>query len=82
MAATARLELRIAPEHKELIERAAALTDRSVTTFATEVLVSRARDVVEGPHRPKKAHTRPVGGWSFPLPDGWDAPLDDFRDYR
>ncbi len=79
MAAVARLEIRIDPEQKRLIEEAAAAEHQSVSAFVVDTLVRRARAVVtrrEG-HGP-----RPIGGWSFALPEGWDAPLDDFADLR
>lgn len=79
MAAVARLELRIDPEQKRLIEQAAAVEHQSVSAFVVDVLVRRARAVVSG----REGHApRPIGGWSFALPDGWDAPLDDFADWR
>ncbi len=79
MAAAARLELRIDPEQKRLIEEAAAAQHQSVSGFVVDVLVKRAREIVSG--RSGQA-LRPVGGWSFELPEGWDAPLDDFADWR
>jgi hypothetical protein len=79
---TARLELRIAPESKQLIERAAELSNRSVTAFVTDVVVARAREVVEGPSARASAEPRRLGGWSFDLPAGWDEPLDDLAEYR
>ena len=82
MSSTARIEVRIEPQSKDLIERAAALTHRSVTTFVTEVVVARAREVVEGPAHRRADHARPIGGWSFHLPEGWDAPIDDLAEYR
>lgn len=79
MAAVARLELRIDPEQKRLIEAAAAAEHQSVSAFVVEALVRRARAVVSG----REGHApRPIGGWSFPLPDGWDAPLEDFGEWR
>ena len=81
-ARSARLELRISPEKKRLIERAAELSETSVTAFATEVLVERARALVEGPARPIPAPTRPIGGWSFVIPEDWDEPLEDLAEYR
>jgi uncharacterized protein (DUF1778 family) len=42
MGQGARLELRMDPEDKAWIERAAALTGRSLTAFATEVVVARS----------------------------------------
>ncbi len=79
MAAVARLELRIDPEQKRLIEEAAASEHQTVSAFVVETLVRRARAVVSG----REGHApRPVGGWSFALPEGWDAPLDDFEDWR
>jgi hypothetical protein len=80
MAATARLELRIDPDDKDLIERAAALCGTSVSRFVAGSVVSRAREILDGGARARAP--RPVGGWSFALPDGWDAPLDDLADYR
>lgn len=79
MAAVARLELRINPDQKRLIEEAAAVEHQSVTAFVVDTLVRRARAVVSG----REGHApRPVGGWSFTLPEGWDEPLDDFADWR
>lgn len=78
---SARLELRIAVESKQLIERAAKLSNTTLTAFVTEVVVARARELVEGPHTPKQAAPRSIGGWSFALPDDWDDPLDDMADY-
>jgi len=79
MAAVARLELRIDPEQKRLIEAAAAVEHQSVSAFVIDALVRHARAVVSG----RAGHApRPIGGWSFTLPDGWDAPLDDFADWR
>ncbi|MEN0068087.1 MAG: DUF1778 domain-containing protein [Myxococcota bacterium] len=80
---TARLELRISPEKKELIERAARLTNSTLTAFVTDTLVAQARRLVEGPaHSSAEDAHRPIGGWSFVLPEDWDDPLDDFADYR
>ena len=79
MASAARLELRIDPEHKRLIERAAAAQNRSVSSFVVEVLLERSRSVLSGR---EATAPRPVGGWSFELPDGWDEPLDDLADWR
>jgi hypothetical protein len=79
MAGVARLELRIDPEEKRLIEAAAAAEHKTVSGFVSEVLVRRAREVLSG----REGRTaRPIGGWSFELPEGWDAPLDDFAAYR
>lgn len=79
MAAVARLELRINLDHKRLIEAAAAAQDQSVAAFAVETLVARAGAVLSG-----RAGNppRPIGGWAFVLPEGWDAPLDDFAGWR
>ncbi|MDP2305458.1 MAG: DUF1778 domain-containing protein [Pseudomonadota bacterium] len=82
MPATARIELRVEPESKRLIERAAELSHQSVTAFAIEALVGRARELVEGPASAPSRLPRPIGGWSFELPEGWDAPLDDLAEYR
>lgn len=79
MAAVERLELRIAPGDKRLIEEAAAARHQTVSRFVVEALVRRAREVV-GERADRSP--RPIGGWSFPLPEGWDAPLDDFADWR
>ena len=79
MAALARLEFRIDPEQKRLIEQAAEAEHQSVTAFAVDVLVRRARAVISGR---EGRSPRPIGGWSFELPDGWDAPLDDFAGWR
>lgn len=79
MAADARLDLRLEPEDKRLIEEAAAAQRVSVTRFVVEALVRRAREVV-GDGNPRAP--RPVGGWSFSLPEGWDDDLDDFAEWR
>lgn len=81
MTATSRLELRLPAEAKAEIERAAALSGTSVTRFALDTLLARARELTEGAPATPPAR-RPLGGWSFELPDGWDGPIDDFADYR
>ena len=81
MSATARLELRIDPESKALIERAALLSRRSVAAFTKEVLVTRARQLVLGSESPSSQASRPIGGWSFEIPDGFSDPLDDMAPY-
>lgn len=79
MAADARLDLRLDPEDKHLIEEAAKAQHLSVTRFVVRTLVQRAREVVgDGGRRAP----RPVGGWSFSLPEGWDDDLDDFATWR
>lgn len=82
MTARARLELRIAKDHKDLLERAAELSGTSVTAFATAVLVERASKLVHGAAGARTAGPRPIGGWCFELPDGWDAPPGDLGGYR
>ncbi|MBX2796867.1 MAG: DUF1778 domain-containing protein [Myxococcales bacterium] len=79
---SARLELRIAPESKELIDRAAQLCNTTITAFVTEVVLARAKEVVEGPAEPRGRRPRPIGGWSFELPDDWDDPIVDMSEYR
>jgi uncharacterized protein (DUF1778 family) len=41
-----RLDLRLTPEHKQEIERAAALSGSSVTEFSVTVLVKEAAEVI------------------------------------
>jgi uncharacterized protein (DUF1778 family) len=66
---SARIELRVTPETKHLIERAAELSNRSLTAFVTEVAVARARELLGGPQTSAPpARPRPIGGWSFELP--------------
>lgn len=60
-------ELRIHPDQKRL----------SVSAFVVDTMVQQAHQVMRGSPGP-----RPIGGWSFSLPDGWDTPLDDFSDWR
>lgn len=79
MAADARLDLRLEPEEKRLIEEAAAAQRVSVTRSVVEALVRRAREVVGDGNR---RAPRPVGGWSFSPPEGWDDDLDDFAKWR
>lgn len=78
----ARIELRIKPEAKAIIQRAAALSHVSLTDFITDIALARARELVNGVTAPPLRQPRPVGGWSFELPEDWDAPLDDMADYR
>lgn len=81
MTASARLDLRIPQDAKLRIERAAELTGRSVTAFVTEVVLARADELLDG--APTAAPVeRPLGGWSFTIPDDFDEPLDDFAAYR
>lgn len=79
MPADARLDLRLDPEDKRLIEEAAASQRVSVTRFVVEAGVRRAREVIGAGDR---RAPRPVGGWSFSLPDGWDDDLEDFAEWR
>jgi len=79
MGGTARLELRIDPADKHLIEEAAATQRMSVSRFVVETAVRQAREVVG--ERASRV-PRPIGGWSFALPKGWDEPLEDFEDWR
>ncbi len=44
---TARLEIRLRPEQKELLERAAALQGASLTDFATASLATAAAKVIQ-----------------------------------
>lgn len=81
MPATARLELRIDPAHKQLIEQAAELRQLSVTAFASATLVAQALEVLHGPTAAPR-QPRKIGGWTFELPQGWDAPLTDFDPYK
>ena len=52
---TERLDMRLSAEHKELLERAAAITGQAVTSFAVSNLLEKAREVIE-------QHTRTVLG--------------------
>lgn len=82
MTRSARLEVRIAPEDKALLEAAAELSRQSLSSFVTRVAVERARELLNGPQKVRVTASRPIGGWTFELPDDWDAPLDDFAEYR
>ena len=44
---TERLDFRLSEEHKELLERAAAITGQPLTSFAVSHLLQKARDVIE-----------------------------------
>ena len=44
---SARLDFRLSPEHKELIEQAAFAVGQTVSDFATTTLLLRARQAVE-----------------------------------
>lgn len=44
---TDRIEMRLTPEQKELLERAAAISGQAVTGFALSHLLDTARDVIE-----------------------------------
>ena len=79
---TARLELRLAPENKALIEMAAKLSNMTITAFVTEIVVAKAKELAEGPVESPTPSLRPIGGWSFTVPEGWDEPLADLDDYR
>lgn len=80
MSANARLELQLPSAQKKLIERAAEISNLSVGSFATKVLLDRAHEIVDGPK--VKRSPRPIGGWSFELPEDWDAPLEELAEYR
>ncbi len=78
----ARLVVRISKVHEDLIGRAAELSGMSVTAFATAVLVERATELVDRASGARSTGPRPIGGWCFELPEGWDAPLEDLREHR
>jgi len=44
---TARLDFRLAPKHKELIEQAAFAVGQTVSDFATTTLLHRARQAIQ-----------------------------------
>jgi uncharacterized protein (DUF1778 family) len=46
MPATARIEMRVSEDHKQLVEQAASICGQTVTTFATTALVERAQLVL------------------------------------
>lgn len=46
-AKTDRLEMRLSPEQKELLERAAALTGQPLTGFALSHLIDRAQEILD-----------------------------------
>jgi len=43
---TERLEMRLAREHKELLEQAAAMRGQPLTSFALSTLIEKAQDVL------------------------------------
>lgn len=45
---SARLDFRISPEHKQLIERAAAAQGQTVSSFAASTLIKAAEAAIEG----------------------------------
>ena len=53
MAKTERLDMRLTAEHKELLERAAALTGQPLTSFALSHLIEKAQAILD-------QHTRTV----------------------
>ncbi|MCC6737770.1 MAG: DUF1778 domain-containing protein [Planctomycetia bacterium] len=44
---TERLDMRLTPEQKDLLERAASLTGQPLTGFALSNLVERAQEIIE-----------------------------------
>lgn len=44
---SARIDFRLTPEHKDLIERAASAMGQTVSDFATTTLLSRAQQAVQ-----------------------------------
>ena len=56
---TARLDMRMEPDQKALLEQAAALEGQDVTAFAMSTLVGRAQDVLQ------KAHTTVLSQKAF-----------------
>lgn len=44
---TERVEMRLNPEHKELLERAAALSGQTVSAFGVPLLIEKARETLE-----------------------------------
>ena len=43
---TERVEMRLNPEHKELLERAAALSGQTVSAFGVPLLIEKARETL------------------------------------
>lgn len=48
---TERLDVRLSPEHKELLEQAAAISGQPLTSFAVSFLLQKAREVIEQHNR-------------------------------
>lgn len=73
-AHAARLEMRLDPKHKRLIEQAAALEGQPLTSFAKAALVEKAQDVLERHHttvltqRDMRAFTKYLGSDPSPTP--------------
>ena len=44
---TERLDFRLSEEHKELLERAAAISGQPLTSFAVAHLLQKAREIIE-----------------------------------
>ena len=42
-----RMEMRLTPEHKELLERAAEASGQPLTAFALSILIERAHEVLD-----------------------------------
>lgn len=48
---TARLEFRLLPEQKELLEKAATVSGQTITPFAVSILMENARSILEDHRR-------------------------------
>ncbi|MEK7474744.1 MAG: DUF1778 domain-containing protein [Candidatus Coatesbacteria bacterium] len=71
---TERLEIRISPEQKGILERAAAAMGKPLTGFALSHLLERAREIEERPrtrvlsHRDHKRFLAILGSGAAPVP--------------
>jgi len=59
-----------------------AVAVQGAADFITGVALARAQELVNGLSAPPLRQPRPIGGWSFDVPEGWDTPLDDVAVYR
>lgn len=59
-----------------------AVAVQGAADFITGVALARGQELVNGLSAPPLRQPRPIGGWSFDVPERWDTPLDDVAVYR
>lgn len=79
------LELADNAQHTSYFLRTPRLIGGDVAAVVRREVPIDLEPTTAAEHRPVSATgeglaPRPIGGWSFVFPDGWDTPLEDFSE--